>query len=280
MKIVVLGATGMLGHAVAKHMLDSYGVDSVWLSSQKNTGRKLYENFGPVRQFSQDLGIGDVGLSAIPIDADYVINCIGIIKPFIESVGIAQTLLINSVFPHLLAQYCSIHGIKLIHITTDCVYSGQKGHYREEDIHDATDVYGRSKSLGEPIEDAMVLRTSIIGREIHKHASLVAWVQSNAGQVVSGYRNHLWNGITTKTYAECCRKIIDENWWQKGLFHIFSPSYVTKCQLVQMISHVLDLNVKVTPVDAAIPCDRTLTTGIPLCDMLQIPDLEQQMKGL
>lgn len=279
MKIVVLGATGMLGHVVADHMASVYGEENVVRTCRT---APIYNYSDPGQSWIQ-LDASDMGeylLHKIPQDADYVINCIGIIKPFIEATGIEGTLLVNSIFPHRLARYCNEHDIKLIHITTDCVYSGKDGEYTERKPHDITDVYGRTKSLGEPITDAMVLRTSIIGREIHKQASLVAWVQSQAGEVVNGYTNHWWNGVTTKTYAECCCRIIDNDGWKKGLFHIFSPTFVTKCELVEMISHALKLDVTVNPVEAPDSCDRTLSTDEDLCENLQIPELYEQLKGL
>lgn len=281
MKIVVLGATGMLGHAVAEYMALVYGEENIVRSARS---RITYADMDRNRRETWiQFDASDPGkyyLHKIPQDTDYVINCIGIIKPFIETTGIVRTLQVNSVFPHQLANYCNDHGIRLIHITTDCVYSGQDGSYVEDDPHDVTDVYGRTKSLGEPIKDAMVLRTSIIGREIHKQASLVAWVQSQSGQTVNGFCNHYWNGVTTKTYAECCRQIIDNDWWKKGLYHIFSPTAVTKQHLVQMISDALELGVTVNLTNAAVACDRTLSTNETLCCSLRIPELAEQMKGL
>lgn len=277
MKVVVLGATGMLGHTVADYMVEVYGEESVIRSTRSEcSGRPNWISFDAA-------STAPYYMCRIPRDADYVINCIGVIKPFIEATGIVDTLQVNSIFPHRLAQYCNENNIRLIHITTDCVFSGMdpsdRG-YWEDDLHTATDVYGRSKSLGEPISTAMVLRTSILGREIQKQASLVAWVQSQAGQMVNGYVNHFWNGITTTTYAECCRNIIDNDRWVQGLFHIFSPNSVTKCELVRMISRALNLHVDVVPVAADPWCDRCLGTHKDLCEQLHIPELSEQMKGL
>jgi len=275
MKIAVLGATGMLGHTVAEYLASVYGEDNIF-----RTARTIYCT-DPSQRWAQ-LEASEVNshLWGLPHDLDYVINCIGIIKPFIEATGIEKTIQVNSLFPHRLARWCKTCSAKLIHITTDCVYSGKKGWYDEEAPHDCSDVYGQTKSLGEPIADAMVLRTSIIGREIHKNASLVAWVQSMKDQTVDGYTTHIWNGMTTRTYAECCRRIIDNGWWTEGLFHIFSPNSVSKCELVEMISDALDLGVKVIPSCTPELCDRTLTTIKSLCSNLQIPDLHEQMKGL
>jgi len=283
MKITVLGATGMLGHVVAKYMTEAYGVENVVRSSRSRAQWTPLDDAKNEKWIEFPLPMeNDFQLCWIPPDTDYVINCIGVIKPFVDQAGIVDTIYINSIFPHVLAEYCEQQGIRLIHITTDCVFSGYQvmGEYIELDEHDVTDIYGRTKSLGEPKNKAMVLRTSIIGREIHKQASLVAWVQSQAGKEVNGFTNHTWNGITTKTYAKCCQQIIDFDMYEEGIYHIFSPSPVTKCQLVTMISNALDLGVKVNPTEAPRAIHRTLSTIHSLCENLYISELFEQLKEL
>ena len=274
MKIVVLGSTGMLGYAVSKHMIEAYGEENVWLSVRNPELAHGSHNILlelPPQEFT---------LYKIPQDADYVINCIGIIKPFIEKVGTLKTVLINSAFPHQLEEYCSEKGINLIHITTDCVYSGKKGNYAESDPHDCEDVYGKSKSLGEPSEWAMTLRTSIIGDELHNNASLVEWAKSQRDKTVQGYFNHYWNGITTKQYAKVCQQIIDENLYQSGLFHIFSLARVNKFELLKMIDRRFDLNLNILSVNAPQSIDRTLSTEKFLNSLLNIPRISEQIKEM
>jgi dTDP-4-dehydrorhamnose reductase len=277
MKVVILGATGMLGHAVARHFDSLYGPDNVVRSCRDSAAL----NGAHDRWISLKLPIYDInGLSSIPADADYVINCIGTIKPFIEKTSVVETLAVNAIFPHFLAEHCNNNKSRLIHITTDCVYSGLEIEpYLESHPHDATDLYGRTKSLGEPA-DAMVLRTSIIGNEIQNKVSLVEWVKSQAGNEVSGYTNHLWNGVTTPTYAFICEKIMEEGLFEKGVFHIFSPETVTKCDLVIMISDALDLKVKVKPFETEVPCYRNLGSTFALAGKLGIPSLSTQVAEL
>jgi dTDP-4-dehydrorhamnose reductase len=208
---------------------------------------------------------------------DYVINCIGIIKPFVEKVGIANTILINSVFPHQLADWCYANDTKFIHITTDCVFSGKKGCYTEEDVHDVMDVYGRSKSMGEPVANAMTIRTSIIGEEVHNNASLVEWAKSMKGKSVNGFTNHLWNGVTTKQYARICSTIMERGLYDHGLFHAFSPSAVTKWGLLMILNDRFELGLDIVKVQAGSGVDRTLGTVKDLCAMLNIPELRYQI---
>jgi dTDP-4-dehydrorhamnose reductase len=217
-------------------------------------------------------------LDDLPNRFDYVINCIGVIKPFMAADPLAAVR-INSAFPWILADWCEKHQIKLFHITTDCVYSGSKGKYIETDLHDALDDYGKSKSLGECVSKAMVIRTSIIGEEIHKDASLIAWAKKQKGQVVGGFSTHLWNGITTKQYAVVCDKIINNKWYQKGLFHVFAKDDVSKLEMMYMFNEKYDLGLTIEEKTPP-PVDRTLRTEKDLCGMLDMPTVKQMIKEI
>lgn len=189
---------------------------------------------------------------------DVVINCAGLIK---QRSGTTEYdfIKVNTMFPHMLAKTCNHKGARLIHVSTDCTYSGSKGGYDELAPHDATDIYGRSKSLGEP-SNTTVIRTSIIGEEQNNFLSLLEWVKSNQEKTVNGFTNHMWNGITCLKFAEVCEHIIKHNIFWTSVKHIFSPNVVSKYELVKLISDIYDLNVKVIPVEAPNMCDRSLTS--------------------
>ncbi len=268
MKIIVLGSTGMLGNAVGKYFVQLYGDDQVLLSY-----RNEKVAFGK-RRFAFDPLVHP--LEAIP-QCDVLINCIGVIKPFMKG-NVVNAIRINSLLPWQLADFCQQRGTRLFHITTDCVFSGRDGNYTEHSLHDALDDYGKSKSLGEP-ENCMLIRTSIIGEEIHKGASLIAWVKSQAGKEANGFTNHLWNGITTNQYAKIVDAILRNDWYQHGLFHVFS-NQVNKYDLVKMISDRFQLGVRVKPFEAQPPCDRTLATVKELCAKLNVPSIQQQLQEI
>ena len=263
-KVAVLGST------VAKHFLD--------------TGHEVVTTY---RAQNGDLCLGDekyyydptVDGPRLPFSCDYVINCIGVIKPFIEDDKL-KSIYLNSVFPRELADFCNKKDIKLIHITTDCVFSGATGNYSEESDHDCLDFYGKTKSLGEP-ENCMVLRTSIIGEEIHKDASLIAWVKSMAGKEINGYTNHFWNGVTTNQYAKICKHIIDEDLYSQGLFHIHSNT-VSKFELVTEINNRFNLDIKINPQEPDQAVDRTLSTVSELSNeiMKHVPTVQEQILDL
>lgn len=246
MKIVVLGHTGMLGRYVSKYF-KSEGYEVLNLSRKEidASNIKKYE----LRAKLFNLGIKST---------DVIINCIGMIKQRSDASDL-DFVMVNSAFPLMLADACEKDGIKLIHPTTDCVYDGLEGGYDENSEHTATDVYGMSKSLGEP-KNATTIRTSIIGDEISNKKSLVEWVKSNKDQTVFGYTNHHWNGVTCLQFAKICKHIIDNNLYWNGVRHITSPSSVTKEELVNMISNAYNLNITVTPKETDTLCDRSLST--------------------
>lgn len=264
MKILILGATGMLGHTVADYLIGRFDYDVTMTSRNVISG---YEGI------YFDALTSDLGALGGPYD--YVINCIGIIKPFM-SADMEKSIQINALFPWALGKWCEQNGSRLIHITTDCVYSGAKGNYTESDPHDALDAYGKSKSLGECPDYAMILRTSIIGPEIHKYASLVEWAKKQAGKTVKGFTTHLWNGITTLQYAKVCDKIMRQNLFEKGLYHIFAPTDVSKFEMMKMFDHRYELGLTVIPTQPH-PIDRTLRTEKELCSKLGIPSVEQMI---
>jgi dTDP-4-dehydrorhamnose reductase len=217
-KIAILGSTGMLGNAVSDYFLGKENYQ-VYLSSRDEACEKENHFYFDATNPSS---------SVLP-QVDYVINCIGVIKPFMKK-GIENAIVVNSIFPHKFANFCKENNTKLIHITTDCVFSGKTGRYFESSLHDCLDEYGKTKSLGEP-NNCMVIRTSIIGQEIKNNVSLVEWARSQKGKEVRGFTNHLWNGVTTTEYAKICDQIIQKNLYKEELYHVYS-NYVNKFQLL------------------------------------------------
>lgn len=207
---------------------------------------------------------------------DVVINCIGTIKPQIESTGETNSFVVNSLFPRLLAHYCHDQEATMFHVTTDCVYSGAKGEYKEDDPADQLDTYGLSKHLGEP-HNCCVIRTSIIGEEKHSARSLVEWVKSQKDGDVFGFTNHFWNGVTCLELAKCIHKIIesDQSWY--GTRHIFTPSRYSKLEMLQMLNDSFGLNLAITPKEADFACDRTLNSIYDTSESLGIETLENQI---
>ncbi|NOS85086.1 MAG: sugar nucleotide-binding protein [Ignavibacteria bacterium] len=260
--ILILGANGMLGSSTCRYYTQKgYDVKSLTRSE-----------FNAVTS-----GISE--LESHVEKSDLVLNCIGVIKQVIDKYTPYETVKINGTFPRNLAKLCLHNGTPLIHITTDCAFSGKRGSYNENDYLDAEDLYGISKVAGETV-DCMTLRTSIIGPEQDTSLSLLGWVFSQRGKTVNGYTNHLWNGVTTLQFAKITEMIMNKGLYEKGLFHIHSPGSLSKFELVSMISNVFGLGIKVIPEENMVFCDRTLSTVYPLNGNISIPVIEEQLREL
>lgn len=194
------------------------------------------------------------------IEPDVIINAIGIIKQLPTSKNVIKTLTINSIFPHKLSEFAEEFNARLICISTDCVFSGEKGNYNEEDVPDAFDLYGKSKNLGEVIaENCLTIRTSIIGRELQTSHSLVEWFLSNAGKKVKGYKNAVFSGFPTIVLAEILADLIVNHKNLSGLYHISSDP-INKFDLLELIKNAYQIQIEIEPSDE-IKIDRSLDSA-------------------
>jgi dTDP-4-dehydrorhamnose reductase len=264
MKIYVFGYKGMLGRYIYAR-LKSADIDVIGISRNELDATAFNETQLKSALFHKGLKRNDV-----------IINCMGTIKPQVDKLGIITAIKVNSLFPHYLSNVCEKEGYKMIHITTDCVFSGINGPYSENNPHDCIDVYGKTKSLGEP-ENCTIIRTSIIGEEIGQSRSLIEWVKSMNGKTINGYTNHKWNGITCFQMAKIFEDIIVNDKYWMGVRHIYSPNVMTKFELVTSIVDIHDLNIEITPTEAAAKCDRSLVT-IYNDIIFEIPDIESQIQ--
>lgn len=268
MRVVVLGASGMLGSMV---------VD--WLSRDQALRITATLRSAELRQSMQDcypraewrvLDIENLtATSTVELldEADWAINCIGVIKPHInENIAgeIERAIRVNALFPHRLARAAESCGVHVLQIATDCVYSGTKGNYLEQDKHDALDVYGKTKSLGEVGSPNMHhLRVSIIGPEPVKHVSLLDWfLKQPPRSSITGYTNHQWNGITTLHFARLCQGIIREGLKPKLVQHIVPTGSLSKAEMMRVFAGTFHReDVEIVPAEAKIAADRTLATA-------------------
>ena len=258
--VFILGSTGMLGYSVVRDFAGFAG--TVTGSSKRfDTNTFLDQSFfldATVRELPQ--AFHELG------PTDYVINCIGVIKPYISEDSAAsreRALLINSVFPYALDALANDLGFKIIQIATDCVFSGVRGNYLETDLHDATDTYGKTKSLGEvPSENMMNIRVSIIGPEAARSTSLFEWVRNQPkNSEINGYSDHYWNGITSAGFARICRGLIENNGFVAGTHHLLPSDSMTKFDLVTEIAEKSGRkDIKIIKGPSGHKVDRTLAT--------------------
>jgi dTDP-4-dehydrorhamnose reductase len=259
MTIFILGSTGMLGNYVTTYLKKKYSVIEINRSKlDANTITELELN---------------TLFTEYHIHDDVIINCMGVIKHILDKNGILNAVKINTLFPHMLASVALSHGAKVIHASTDCVFDGLRGSYDENDVTNPTDVYGKTKALGES-ENITVIRTSIIGEELKQKKSLIEWVKSNKDGMIDGFTNHWWNGITCLQFAKICDEIVSKNLFWKGVRHIYSNS-VSKYELVQLINNYYNLNIIITAKRGPVYCNRVLTSIYPL--EINIPTIEAQM---
>ena len=189
-----------------------------------------------------------------------VINCIGIIKQLGAAKDPLVSIPINALFPHQLAALCQAVGARLIHISTDCVFSGRQGNYREGDNPDPLDLYGRTKLLGEVSgPGCLTLRTSIIGRELKTQSGLIEWFLSQEGKTVKGFAEAIYSGFTTKVLADIIMMLIEKHPEMSGLWHV-SSDQISKYDLLQLVKQTFKLDITIKK-DETFICNRSLNSS-------------------
>jgi dTDP-4-dehydrorhamnose reductase len=255
-KVLILGATGMLGSACERLFIQESKNDVVSTSrNQSKNSMRFDAKSDSVEELIQK------------VEPDWIVNCIGVIKPHInESLNSStqNAIEVNSLFPHRIAQAIQATNTKVIQIATDCVYSGQVGLYSESYPHDALDVYGKTKSLGEVSSEAFIhLRASIIGPELGRSTSLLEWfLGQEPNAKVNGFIDHLWNGITTHHFAKLALTVTETNLFSSGVKHVLPGNIVAKAELLEYFKAVYGRNdITVNKVESMNKVDRTLSSN-------------------
>ena len=272
-KVLVLGSTGMLGHILYNYLKLNGNYEMYDLSYRKqltpNTIIIDASNRSKIKNFLQS------------IRPDIIVNCIGILIKESEK-DIKSTVYINAYFPHFLKEICDEINCKLIHISTDCVFNGEKGNYNENSIKNATDIYGRTKALGEfDSENHLCLRTSIIGPEIKKNGEgLFNWLFCQKGKIF-GYKNVFWSGITTLELSKAIHYSIEEN--IAGLWNITNGNSISKFNLLEkIINHFCLEEIRLYPEfqktsDKSLKSIRKINFSVPSYDFM-LNELREYLK--
>lgn len=256
MRVLVLGGAGMLGHRVYSYFKKSH---TTGVTLRKNPDHYLsWGLFEPddivanvdVRDFKQV----EAAMAAYRPDA--VINCVGITNKGAAATDNVINIEVNALFPHYLAQHCRDLRIQMVHLSTDCVFSGNKGYYREEDSADADDLYGRTKFLGE-VDNAfcLTIRTSMIGLGLDNKKGLIEWFLSQ-DERIRGYQNAIFSGFTTLEIARIIEKILLSGKTVSGPLHV-SGEPISKYDLLSRLKAILGLSIDIIP-DTDFKCDRSL----------------------
>jgi dTDP-4-dehydrorhamnose reductase len=257
MKILILGASGMLGNAMMRVMAEA-GEHDVWGTARAGAVK---------RHFSAQLGERILaGVDVENADAlarvfaevrpELVVNCIGLVKQLAEADDPLMAVPINTLLPHRLARLCDLIGARLVHVSTDCVFNGTKGCYTESDPSDAEDLYGKSKFLGEvAYPHTITLRTSIIGHELASAHGLVGWFLEQEGRV-KGYRRAIFSGLPTVELSRVVRDVVLPRPTLSGLYHV-AAAPIAKFDLLELIAAAYGKSITIEPDDRVV-IDRSL----------------------
>ena len=257
MRVLILGGAGMLGHKLLqafRTQADTFVTLRQPVSRYAALG--LFDSRFAIDRV--DVGVdGDLERAFEIAEPTLVVNAVGIVKQHSHSDDARQSITINALLPHRVAALCVARGARFVHVSTDCVFSGQRGHYSESDVADAQDLYGRSKLLGEvDAPGCVTLRTSMVGREIGSRRGLFEWFISQRGGNVKGFSRARFSGLTTAELARVIVSVADRHSDLRGVWHV-AGEQINKYDLLSLANDALGLGTTIKADDSFV-CDRTL----------------------
>ena len=257
LRVLVLGATGMLGNATLRLFANSPGFEVFGSVRSEGSIRLLANDLRERIIYGVDVENADSVTRLFALARpDLVINCVGLVKQLANADDVLSAIPINTMLPHRLVHLCSVAGARLVHVSTDCVFSGLKGMYKEADLPDATDLYGRSKYLGEvDYPNVVTLRTSIIGHELNSANSLVGWFLAQEG-AVKGYKRAIFSGLPTVEVACLIRDHVIPYPELHGVYHVSSDP-ISKFDLLKMVAERYKKTIEIQADDQLV-IDRSL----------------------
>ncbi len=254
-RVLILGGSGMLGHKLWQVLSPSLDTHVTVRRGDCNGALEVLDPDRTLFDVAAER-FDSVARAVAAVRPDVVVNCIGIVKQADAARDPIASISVNSLFPHRLAALCDGQGARLIHVSTDCVFSGRAGRYTEDDIPDPVDLYGRSKLLGEvPGGDCLTVRTSIIGRELSGANGLLEWFLGETGSI-RGFRQAIFSGLTTQALAGVLSSIIREHPGLAGIRHVASEP-ISKLDLLCLLKDAYGRDVQIVADDTVV-CDRSL----------------------
>jgi len=277
-RVLVLGGNGMLGHQLCRLLPEGMEVWATFREQPKDF-RFLPKERMLINVVVQDTAHIQQILDAVKPDA--VVNAVGIVKQRDEAKQAVPSIQVNALFPHQLAELCVVRGVRVIQVSTDCVFSGRRGAYSESDVPDPVDLYGRSKLLGELDRPrCLTLRTSIIGWELTSYLGLLSWFAQHRGMHVKGYRKAIYSGLSTRAFSDLVRVVLETHTDLQGLYHVASAP-ISKFDLLVRLRDVLGWrDISIEPEEGFI-CDRSLNCqGFSTSTGWHAPEWEAMITGL
>lgn len=261
MRILILGGSGMLGHRLWLYLPARFPDIYTTLHKDRNKYDK-YNLFNNKKKVIDNIDAVDFSVVERVLDKirpDVILNCIGITKRRDEINNMALCINLNSLFPHNLANWGEINKAKIITFSTDCIFDGKTGNYIEENLPSASDIYGKTKALGELRgTNTLTLRSSFIGPELFQGSELLEWFLAQTGPV-KGFKNAIYSGLTTFELCRVVEKILVSYPQASGLYNVSSDP-ITKFDLLMLIKKEMDLSVEIVP-DETFCCDRSLDSS-------------------
>lgn len=246
MRILILGASGLIGHKLFQGLTENFEVFA--------TLHKSKSEYGHLSLFSKDNVIDKIDVSdfenlkgvLFSVNPDVILNCVGITKRKIRPENIVEVLTVNSVFPHKLANWAKENKKRIIHFSTDCVFDGKKGNYNEESLTTAEDVYGRTKALGEiNYNHTLTIRSSFIGQELFDKTEMLDWFLSQEGKTINGFSNVFYSGVSTKFMASVVKEIILNFPNLSGLYQLAPEKPSSKYDLLCIAKEAFEIDIKI-----------------------------------
>lgn len=280
LKVLVLGSSGLIGSSVFKVLAEDSGLD-VFGTVRAGFNTNSFDTKLIPRLYLDVDVIDDSRLIEVfnTLRPDVVINCVGATKHKAEGNHPISAIKLNALFPHRLAQLSEIFNVRLIHVSTDCVFSGSAGNYNESDQTDANDIYGKSKALGEVLYGrSLTLRTSTIGQEVNTNFGLLNWFLSQSSICV-GFERAIFSGIPTVTFAKLIRDYVIPNPQLSGLYHV-AASPINKYELLKLIAKIYNKKIEIQS-DKDFVIDRSLdSTKFRIATGYEAPDWESLIKEM
>lgn len=281
MKVLILGVSGLIGHTLLRELSPVFEIYGTLHRSKHQYGNnKLFkgENIIDLVDVSNFSALEDI---IDRINPSVIINCVGITKRKINSGNIYNTININASFPHRLAQFAKALQTRIIHFSTDCVFDGSIGNYNEDSITSASDLYGRTKALGEiNYENTLTIRSSFIGQEIYDKTELLDWFLSQEGMKIKGYRRTLYSGVSTLYMSEVIKLILIQFPELHGLFQLSPPVPISKYDLLCLAKEAYGLKVDIIPDDQLVHQPTLNGSKLKNAIGIDVPDWKQMLKGL
>ena len=281
MRVLIIGVSGLIGHKLYQELTDNFELFATLHKSKNDYGNLPFFSNKNVIENIDVLDFEVLKGVLFAVNPDVILNCVGITKRKINSDNLLDVLMVNSVFPHKLANWAKENKKRVIHFSTDCVFDGKKGNYNETSLTTAEDIYGRTKSLGEINYDhSLTIRSSFIGQELFDNTELLDWFLSQNGKTINGFNKVFYSGVSTKFMSSVVKDIILNFPNLNGLYQLAPENPISKYELLSIAKEAFDVDVEIIPEEVYIHLPTLDASKLRNEIKLKIPSWKVMMKDL